>query len=81
MTRETTASRVREVMAALFQILVEELTDETSPGTLPAWDSLGHLNLVVELEQEFGISLSPERVESMVSLPAVISAVEAELPR
>jgi hypothetical protein len=27
------------------------------------------------------LALSPERVESMVSVPAVISAVEAELPR
>jgi acyl carrier protein len=81
MTQPSTDSRVRALVAALFQVDEASLGPVVSPATLPAWDSMGHLNLVLELEQEFGIALAPERVEKMLDLAAVVAAVEDALSR
>ena len=55
--------RVLEILKDLFEL---EIIDETcSQETCEKWDSMGQLNLVVELESEFGISLEPEEIGEM----------------
>jgi acyl carrier protein len=39
--------------------------EDSSPETIASWDSLNHLNLVMAVESEFGISLSPQDVVDM----------------
>ena len=50
--------RVYRTVAAILDTSTEMITDASSPDTIAAWDSLNHLNLVMALEQEFGVSLS-----------------------
>jgi len=35
---------------------------ETAPGDVEAWDSLGHINVVSEVEAEFGVSIPIENI-------------------
>lgn len=60
--------RIHRVVADVFGIPRESVTAEMSPDTLPSWDSLSHINLVVALEAECGISLSPEDAMEMLSV-------------
>lgn len=39
-----------------------ELTDETGPDDIDAWDSLGHVNIITAVEDEFDIEISPEEI-------------------
>ncbi len=39
-----------------------ELTDETGPDDIEAWDSLGHVNIITAVEDEFEIEISPEEI-------------------
>ena len=55
--------RVQKLVAELFRLPAEQVTPETSPDSIPEWDSLQHLNLVLLLEQEFGIQFTPEEIE------------------
>lgn len=58
-------------LAILFTNLLgvepEQLREESKPGDFVRWDSLGHLQLMSCIEEEFGIELTPEQVEEMVS--------------
>ena len=36
------------------------LTDSTNPAEVPGWDSLGHVNLVLSVETEFGVEFSED---------------------
>jgi acyl carrier protein len=41
------------------------LTEALSPETLPQWDSLGHVKLIMGCEEEFGVKFTiEETVES-----------------
>lgn len=51
---------LRRVVATVFGANTDEINAATSPDNLARWDSLHHLNLIVALEEEFGVSVSPE---------------------
>ncbi len=53
--------RIREVVSRTFHVPIERLEDGTRRGTLEEWDSLGHVNLVSALCEEFDVMLPPER--------------------
>jgi len=38
----------------------------------PSWDSLGHVNLLVALEQEYNISISYQTITELISIPRII---------
>lgn len=55
--------KVLEILKNLFEM---DTVDETcSQETCEKWDSMGQLNLVVELESEFDITLEPEEIGEM----------------
>ena len=60
-------NKIKEIMATVFQVPVSEITEGTSNDTLPGWDSLQHLNLIVVLEETFGIEFSEEEMENLLS--------------
>jgi acyl carrier protein len=47
-------------MAAVLGVGETELSDDSSPDTISSWDSLNHLSLVMAIESEFGIELTPD---------------------
>jgi acyl carrier protein len=59
------AARLYEVMSAVLGVSSVDLSDESSPDTLPSWDSLNHLNIIMAMEGEFGIELSPDDAFNM----------------
>lgn len=52
-------------ISSLLGVEASTLTDEASPETVGSWDSISHLNLVMGLESEFGVSLTPEEALEM----------------
>jgi acyl carrier protein len=68
-----------KVIAVVSQVLgvpKESVTDATSPETVENWDSLRHMDLVLALEEEFGIRLSDERILALLNVKAIVRTVE-----
>ena len=63
--------RVRRIFSDVFQVPLEQIHPESSPDTIPNWDSLQHLNLVLALEEEFRVQFSPEEIEQLLSVELV----------
>jgi acyl carrier protein len=60
----------------VFQIPLDQIHAESSPDTIPNWDSLQHLNLVLALEQEFNVQFTPEEIEQLLSVELVAALLE-----
>ena len=61
----------------VIEILKEVMKDpninsETSQENCPTWDSLHQLNLVLELEDAFDISIEPEDIAQMKSVADIL---------
>ena len=68
--------KVLEILKNLFEL---DTVDETcSQETCEKWDSMGVLNLVVELESEFDVSLEPEEIGEMKSYQDIIRLLKSK---
>lgn len=63
--------RIRAAMATVFDRPAAEIPENASPENLEDWDSLHHLELVLELELEFGVRVPAETVPELLSLEAI----------
>ena len=50
---------------------------ETTPEKVPNWDSLGHMNLVAQLEAEFGLQFEVDEIMEMSSAAKIIEILRA----
>jgi len=68
--------KVLEILKDLFEL---DTVDETcSQTTCEKWDSMGQLNLVVELESEFDVTLEPEEIGEMKSFNDIIRILKSK---
>lgn len=69
--------KVLEILKNLFEL---DSVDETcSQETCAKWDSMGQLNLVVELEDAFDIALEPEEIGEMKSFNDIIRILKGKV--
>jgi acyl carrier protein len=64
-------SQVQALLAEVFEVPLEQVTPELEFGDLPQWDSLGHMDLMMRLEERFGLEISTEAIAELVSVPAI----------
>ena len=67
-----TETRVKELIASAFQLDATEVGETANSDTVPEWDSLGHLQLILLLEEELGQMLDPEHIVDMRSYPDIV---------
>jgi acyl carrier protein len=72
--------RTRAIVADIFEVPLERVLPESSPDTIETWDSIHHLNLVLALEQEFGIQFSPEEIEQLLSVELIVALLAEKIP-
>jgi acyl carrier protein len=69
--------RVREVITRTFQLPPASAQNELCMGDPPQWDSMGHMQLVMEVEREFGLTFPTYAMAELTNLPALVNAVAA----
>jgi acyl carrier protein len=75
----TVSDQIRTMASDIFGVPADKITPASTPETIETWDSIQHLNLVLALEEKFGLQLSPEEIEQMKSIGDVIKLVEGKL--
>ncbi len=68
------------IAADVFQVSSRTLTPESSAETIESWDSVQHLNLVLALEQQFGVQFEPEEMDKMKNIRQIVALVESKQP-
>lgn len=77
----TILDQVRTVAADLFALPPEAITPEASPDTIEQWDSMQHLNLMLELEMTFGVKFTAKEQSEMLTIGAASKMIERKLGR
>lgn len=63
--------RVLLLLAEAFQLTQDDITPDLAFGDLPQWDSMGHMELMMLLEEKFGVEISTETIAELVSVSAI----------
>ena len=52
--------KLRAVISTVLNVDIGSIGPDSSRDTIESWDSLRHLNLILALEEEFGVTLPDE---------------------
>lgn len=69
--------KILEIIKETFDL--KSVDESISQKNCEAWDSMGQLNLVADLEEAFDISLEPEEIGEMKSFKDVIRIISSKL--
>jgi len=71
-------SLVQQAIASTFGVDPAEVCLETAQKDIPEWDSVGHLNLMLVLEQTFGLMFDVETMTQLTSVKAILQRMELQ---
>jgi acyl carrier protein len=69
---------VQKAFQSAFDIDPGQISLETTPNDVPAWDSVGHLQLAHSLEQAFGTTLDVDDLMEMESVREIVRIVQSK---
>lgn len=64
--------RVHGVLELCFAAAPGEISGATVQDDVPGWDSVGHLNLMLMIEESFGVRLEIEDMQKLTSVAAIV---------
>lgn len=64
-------------VAEVLEVPVAALSLETAYGQLPAWDSVMHLRLVLEIGERYGVEIPVDEIAGIRTLGQFYSYVKA----
>lgn len=70
--------RLQQIFREAFENDALSITDSLSPETLPAWDSLAHVKLMMGCEEEFGVKFSIEETIESTSVGRLKAVLESK---
>ena len=73
-----TLARVGKVFSELMDVDPSTITRETSPETLEEWDSMAHVQLIVALEKEFSLTISPDDAVDFESVGMICDWIDTK---
>lgn len=65
--------QLRDIMALTFDVAPETITAATTRDDCAKWDSLAHLNLMLALEDGFGVTLTVDEMAELTSVAAILA--------
>lgn len=67
--------RIIAIVANVMNASRDSLGPESSPKTVKEWDSLKHMNLVLAIEDEFGVQFSDQQIARLTNIAAIMEAL------
>ena len=67
---------VFKVVSQVLNVPIEEVNEDSSPLTLTKWDSIQHINLILSLEERFGIQFREDQIVDMLNVKLIILATQ-----
>ena len=75
MSTENLDQEIRDLVADVLELPVADVGPDTSPKNHAAWTSLRHLNLMLAVEETYGVTVPPEEAAGVGSVADLIALV------
>jgi len=66
-------------MSDILEVSLDNINEDSSPDNIEQWDSLSHIKLVMAIEAEFEVKLSPEDMTDMLSVKLIKIILEQKI--
>jgi citrate synthase len=65
------SERVQELIAEALHVPLEQVAPDLAFGGIKQWDSMGHMSIMLLLEERFGVPIDADVIAMLTSLPAI----------
>jgi len=59
--------KLKQIMANVLKVQLDEINEGTTIENVESWDSLSHMQLILTIEEQFGVKLAEEDFLMMTS--------------
>jgi acyl carrier protein len=70
--------KLQEIMANALELPASAIRADSTMAEIEEWDSLGHVHLMVALEQAFDLYMDVDDFAELDSVPAILQYLESE---
>ena len=70
--------RVQALLVEALQVEPDIVTPELTFGDLPQWDSLGHMEVMMRLEEHFSVEINADTITALISVPKICAYIEEQ---
>lgn len=78
MLRKDIEKKLATVMCQVFKLPGESITPEATRKNLEQWDSLKHVNLMLALEDAFGVEFSDNEIATIDTFEVLVQTLQAK---
>ncbi len=68
--------RIREALSLALQVPIEMISEDLAFGDLPQWDSMGHMEVMMRLEEFFGVEINADTIATLTNFTAIRQYLE-----
>ena len=73
---ETMVEKVQALIAEALQVPVAQVPPELAFGGIKQWDSMGHMGIMLLLEERFGVPIDADVIVTLTSVAAIREYLE-----
>jgi acyl carrier protein len=70
--------KLQEIMATALELPASTIKQNSTMDDIEEWDSLGHVHVMVALEQAFDLYMDVDDFAELDSVPAILKYLESE---
>lgn len=75
MTRESVLKELNNIIEEVLDASGLNIKEETTASDVEDWDSIMHIEIVVEIEQHYGMKFQTKQIEGFKNVGNIISAI------
>ncbi len=62
---------VRQLISLALNMAMDEITPDLAFGDLPQWDSMGHMEIMLLLEEQYNVEVSADTISALTNIPTI----------
>ena len=70
--------QLQDIMASTLDIAPQRVTEQSTMNDIEEWDSLGHVHIMVALEQTFDLYMDAEDFAELDNVAAILAYLQQE---
>ena len=64
-------NKLKQVVSDILEMDIDDINENSSSDNIEQWDSLSHIKLVMAIEAEFNVKLTPDDMMDMLSVKLI----------
>lgn len=69
-------TKVYRIISQIMEVPIGSISEDSSKNDLVKWDSLKHMDLMVTIEEEFGIRFRDDELVDLADVKSILKSVQ-----